>query len=162
MNNEEFIDHIALHTLLESLRKVTHPMGIEDTRRLAYLAYATGEAMLEKKQKLLKKFADQKARESTDLIHLNLTLRTLYALMGDDIYTIERLTQCTEKELLRIPNLGRKALNEIKDGLSANGLKLKDGNEIAADSKGFYGLPSGSASALNASGKCVTDGETSP
>jgi DNA-directed RNA polymerase alpha subunit len=126
MNNEEFIDHIALHTLLESLRKVTHPMGIAEANRLAYLAYATGEAMLEQKLKLLKEFADLKARESTDLIHLNLTLRTLHALMGDDIYNIDQLTQCTESHLLRIPNFGRKALNEVKDGLSAKGLKLKE------------------------------------
>lgn len=34
--------------------------------------------------------------------------------------------------------------------------------EIAADNEAFYGFPSGSVSTLNASGKCVTDGETSP
>jgi DNA-directed RNA polymerase alpha subunit len=126
MTNEEFIDHIALHTLLESLRKVTHPMSLADANKLAYVAYATGEAMLEQKLKLLKEFDNLKARESTDLIHLNLTLRTLHALMGDDIYTIAQLTQCTENHLIRIPNLGRKALNEIKDGLLAKGLKLKE------------------------------------
>lgn len=126
MNNEEFIDHIALITLVENLRQLTSPMTITDANRLAYLAYATGEAMLEKKQKLLKEVADLKARESTDLVQLNLTLRTLYAIMGDDIYTIAQLTQCTESHLLRIPNFGRKALNEVKDGLSAKGLKLKE------------------------------------
>jgi DNA-directed RNA polymerase alpha subunit len=128
MTNEEFIDHIALTTLVENLRKVTNPMTLTDANRQAYLAYATGVAMLEQKLKLLKEFADLKARESTDLIHLNLTLRTLHALMGDDIYTIDQLTQCTESHLLRIPNLGRKALNEIKDGLSTKGLKLKEKN----------------------------------
>ena len=128
MNNEEFIDHIALTTLVENLRKLTTPMTITDTNRLAHLAYETASSMLEKKLKLLKEFADLKARESTDLIHLNLTLRTLHALMGDDIYTIDQLTKCTENHLLRIPNLGRKALNEIKDGLSAKGLQLKEKN----------------------------------
>jgi hypothetical protein len=34
--------------------------------------------------------------------------------------------------------------------------------EIAAGPQAFYGFPHGSVSALNASGKCVTDGETSP
>jgi len=131
MTDEEFIDHIALNTLLESLRKVNYPMSTTESRRIAYLAYETAEAMLEKRQKLFKEFADQKLRESTDLVHLNLTLRTMHALMMDNIYTVAQLTQCTEHHLLRIPNLGRKALNEIKDGLTAKGLKLKDKNEIA-------------------------------
>ena len=34
--------------------------------------------------------------------------------------------------------------------------------QVAADNEDFYGLPHESVSALNASGKCVTDGETSP
>ena len=32
--------------------------------------------------------------------------------------------------------------------------------QIAADNEAFYGLPQESASTLNASGKCVTAGET--
>ena len=34
--------------------------------------------------------------------------------------------------------------------------------QVAAEDGDFYGLPRDSVSALNASGKCVTDGETSP
>ena len=34
--------------------------------------------------------------------------------------------------------------------------------QVAADNEDFYGFPHESVSALNASGKCVTDGETSP
>ena len=34
--------------------------------------------------------------------------------------------------------------------------------QVATDNEDFYGLPHESVSALNASGKCVTDGETSP
>ena len=34
--------------------------------------------------------------------------------------------------------------------------------QVATDNEDFYGLPQESVSALNASGKCVTDGETSP
>ena len=33
--------------------------------------------------------------------------------------------------------------------------------QVATDNEDFYGLPHESVSALNASGKCVTDGETS-
>ena len=131
MTNEEFIDHIALTTLVESLRKAPNPMSNTDPYRLSWLAYETATAMLEQRKKLLKELNEQKVKESTDLIHLNLTLRTMHALMADEIYVIDQLTQCTENHLLRIPNLGRKALNEIKDGLTAKGLKLKE-IEIAA------------------------------
>ena len=34
--------------------------------------------------------------------------------------------------------------------------------ERAADLQAFYGFPHGSVSTLNASGKCVTAGETAP
>jgi hypothetical protein len=34
--------------------------------------------------------------------------------------------------------------------------------EIAAGSQAFHGFPHGSVSTLNASGKCVTAGETAP
>jgi len=34
--------------------------------------------------------------------------------------------------------------------------------QVATGNEDFYGLPHESVSALNASGKCVTDGETSP
>ena len=34
--------------------------------------------------------------------------------------------------------------------------------QVAADPKGFYGLPSGPVSASNVGGNDVTDGETSP
>ena len=34
--------------------------------------------------------------------------------------------------------------------------------QVATDNEDSYGLPQGSGSTLNASGKCVTDGETSP
>ena len=39
---------------------------------------------------------------------------------------------------------------------------LKRTKEVVAGAGVFYGLPKSSVSALNASGKCVTDGETSP
>ena len=126
MTEEIFIDHIAFTYLVNALQKVLHPMSLHDSNRLAYAAYETAKAMLDEKQKLLKELADQKVKESTDLIHLNLTNRTRLCLMAENIYTIEQLTQCTEHRLIRTPNLGRKALNEIKDALSAMGLKLKE------------------------------------
>ena len=126
MTDEEFIDHIALTTLVESLCKVTHPMYLPQASKLAYIAYSTANCMLEQRNKLLKELTDQKVKASTDLTRLNLTNRTMLALMAENIYTVNQLTQCTEHRLILTPNLGKKSLQEIKDGLAAKGLKLKD------------------------------------
>ncbi len=125
MTNEEFIDHVALTTLVESLRKATHPMSFNDPYRLTYLAYETAAAMFKRREEIFTELADKHLNES-DLNNLNLTLRTLHIIMADGIFTIDQLTQCTENQILRIPNLSRKMLNEIKAGLLANGLKFKE------------------------------------
>ena len=132
MSDEEYLDHIALATLTENLRKATHPMSNIEPYRLSRLAYETATAMLEQRKKFIKDLDEQKIKASYDLVNLNLTPRTIHALMADGIYTVDQLTQCSENQVLRIPNLGRKMLNEIKAGLLANELKLKDRNVIAA------------------------------
>ncbi len=55
---------------------------------------------------------------------LELTVRSANCLKAENIYYIGDLIQCTENELLKTPNLGRKSLNEIKEVLAARGLTL--------------------------------------
>ena len=56
---------------------------------------------------------------------LELLSRTLNCLRAEKIYTIRDLTLKNKWDLLKVPNLGRKSLNEIKDALSLHGLSLK-------------------------------------
>jgi len=49
---------------------------------------------------------------------LELTVRSANCLKAEQIYYIGDLIEKTELELLRTPNLGRKSLNEIKEGLN--------------------------------------------
>jgi DNA-directed RNA polymerase subunit alpha len=55
---------------------------------------------------------------------LELTVRSANCLKAERLYYIGDLVQCTETELLKTPNLGKKSLTEIKDVLGQFGLTL--------------------------------------
>jgi hypothetical protein len=55
---------------------------------------------------------------------LYLTFRTTNCLAGEKIKYVGDLVQRTERELLLIPNLGKKSLDEIKEVLAALNLSL--------------------------------------
>ena len=56
---------------------------------------------------------------------LELTVRSTNCLKTEKIYYIGDLVQCSERTLLRTPNLGRKSLNEIKEVLAVHDLDLE-------------------------------------
>ena len=74
-----------------------------------------------KAQQEAKKAAEEKFKQ---LCYL-LPVRTINCLKAESIFTIEKLVTYTETELLKTPNLGRKALNEIKEALTTMGLSLR-------------------------------------
>lgn len=55
---------------------------------------------------------------------LELSVRSMNCLRGDNIVYIGDLVQKTEHEMLKTPNFGRKSLNEIKEVLAQMGLSL--------------------------------------
>ena len=58
---------------------------------------------------------------------LCLTARSDSCLKFAKIKTIEELTACNNSDLLKIPNFGKKSLEEIKHQLSHRGLRLREG-----------------------------------
>ncbi len=69
--------------------------------------------------------AAKKADQDKLMRTLDLTCRTENCLRAESIFHINDLTRRTEDELLEVPNLGRKSLNEIKEKLESLGLSLK-------------------------------------
>ena len=63
--------------------------------------------------------------KTTPIEVLNLTMRTEHALKADNIFTVERLMQLPANTLLKIPNLGRRSLDEIRDSLRVMNLDLR-------------------------------------
>lgn len=55
--------------------------------------------------------------------------RVLSCLANTKLKTIGDVANCSESELLRIPNLGRLSLQLIKDSLWVYGLELRDRKE---------------------------------
>jgi len=60
---------------------------------------------------------------------LDLSERAYRALVHNDIRTIGHLLACNEVMLLRLPNFGRKHLNEIKEALGLYGLSIRRKDE---------------------------------
>lgn len=95
---------------------------IEIARFLTFMAQKPADAEI---------YRFQTANEAKELpmrdrhvVNLDLTCRTVNALLSENIITVGQLIQKTDNELLKIPNLGRKSLNEVKECLAANGLQL--------------------------------------
>ena len=55
---------------------------------------------------------------------LEFIVRTDNALKSIGILTVYDLVQKTERDLMKVPNMGKKSLNEIKDVLESKGLHL--------------------------------------
>ena len=56
---------------------------------------------------------------------LDLSVRSYNCLKRAGIQTVDELTQKTEDEMMRVRNLGKKSLKEVKDKLIELGLGFK-------------------------------------
>lgn len=63
---------------------------------------------------------------ATRVEDMDLTVRSFNCLMRADIKTVGDLVNKTEEEIMKVRNLGRKSLDEVKDKLKSMGLSLKE------------------------------------
>ena len=127
MNNEtkeNLLDCFAIEALKTLIAKRDNDS--RDAYRLAGDAYFIAEKMVERRQEILDRWKQEEEVKQDGIEKLNLTLRSERCLKSDDILTIQQLQKCTKNRLLRIPNLGRKSLEEIIEQMTAHGYKLKD------------------------------------
>lgn len=68
---------------------------------------------------------DTPDQSGAEIRSLQMTVRATNCLLDERIYTLSELTSRSETELLRLPNLARKGLNEIKETLESRGLSLR-------------------------------------
>lgn len=67
----------------------------------------------------------EKSRETyTPIEILNLSPRSLNALINGGIGSIEQLTKCTESKLANLRGFGKKAMNEVREALKQKGMNL--------------------------------------
>lgn len=64
--------------------------------------------------------------EGEPIENLEMTVRTTNALRYADILTVEQLLMCSVADLLKIPNLGRKSINELREVLASRGMTLME------------------------------------
>ncbi|MGI6109264.1 MAG: DNA-directed RNA polymerase subunit alpha [Eubacteriaceae bacterium] len=78
----------------------------------------TVDTMVEKEGKEKERIREMSIEE------LELSVRSSNCLRRANIDTVEKLTQKTEEDMIKVRNLGRKSLNEIKSKLAEIGLSL--------------------------------------
>ncbi|WP_157790728.1 DNA-directed RNA polymerase subunit alpha C-terminal domain-containing protein [Agrobacterium albertimagni] len=115
------ITNITVASHLNSARK---KIGVRSTRDAAakFAAFEAGENAHLQNTDI----------SNEDIIHVllmriddfELSVRTANVLIADNRVFVGDLVQLTEFELLRLPNFGRRALNEIKEMLASVGLRL--------------------------------------
>jgi DNA-directed RNA polymerase subunit alpha len=67
----------------------------------------------------------RKITADSPIEELDLSVRDLNCLRAENIEKVGQLLERSESQILTIPNFGRKALNNLKEVLVSNGLKLK-------------------------------------
>ena len=112
MTKEELLDQLAIEILRLSLHSFVR-------------AYDLAGEMMERRLHVIEQWTLRDANADGYISDLGLSARSGSCLEAESIRTISQLLRCTENELLKTPNLGRRSLNEIKEKLAERGLKLR-------------------------------------
>lgn len=120
---EKLLDFFATEALKSLIARSSEGTS---AHQLAGESYIIAEQMLDRRQKILHEWtvAEDVLRHSID--KLDLTIRTQRCLKAEGILTIQQLQGCTERRLMKVPNLGRKSISELIERMAAFGYTLKD------------------------------------
>ena len=125
MTRSELLDHFAVNAMKAQIEK----MGITNPALMAHSAYQMAIQMLEHRERILHEWQKeqeiQHKRQNPDIQDLNLPIRYQRCLMSETIFMKQDLCNWTERDIRRIPNMGIKGLQFVKEAMVLHGLKFK-------------------------------------
>lgn len=95
---------------------------IEHLEKFSNLSEITRDINIEKDDEV----QEENQYENITIEELDLSVRSYNCLKRANIATVLELTEKTEEEMMKVKNLGKKSLKEIKEKLAAIGLSFKD------------------------------------
>lgn len=120
---EALLDVFATEAMKALVSRTSEVVNLYE---LSARAYIIAERMVERRQTILNQWALAESVVQEGIEKLNLTARAERFLKAEGILTIQQLQVCTERRLMKIPNLGRKSITAIIEAMAALGYKLKD------------------------------------
>ncbi len=98
---------------------------MEHLKLFTDLTEASGdvEIMVEKEEESMDRLMEMTIEE------LDMSVRSYNCLKRAGINTVEELTRKTEDDMMKVRNLGKKSLQEVKEKLAALGLSLRESEE---------------------------------
>jgi DNA-directed RNA polymerase alpha subunit len=125
MTRTELLDHFAVNAMKAQIEK----MGITNPFSTAQTAYRMATEMLEHRDRILREWQKeqemQHKQQNSDIKDLDLPIRYQRCLVSEQILMKQDLCNWTERELRRIPNLGVKGLQFVKEAMALHGLKFR-------------------------------------
>lgn len=118
-NLDKLIIDIESNGTIEPDQAIREAASILHAQLQVFVDLESTESEQEKKEHI---YIDPVFLRSVD--DLELTVRSANCLKAEKINNIGDLVGCTEVELLKTPNLGKKSLNEIKETLANHNLEL--------------------------------------
>jgi DNA-directed RNA polymerase alpha subunit len=125
MNKTEMLDHFALYAMQAQVEK----MGVTNPFAVAQSSYRMAAEMLEHRDRILQEWQKeqetQHRHKASDLHELELPVRYHRCLISEDILMKRDLSNWTEHQIRKIPNLGVKGLQFLKYAMAVHELKFK-------------------------------------
>ena len=125
MTKTEILDHFAVNAMQALIEK----MGVTNPFAMAQTSYRMAVEMLEHRERILREWQKEQEMQhkqlNSDIQELNLPVRYHRCLVSENILMKQDLCNWTEREVRRIPNLGVKGLQFVKEAMVLHGLKFK-------------------------------------
>jgi DNA-directed RNA polymerase alpha subunit len=125
MTKTELLDHFAVNAMQALIEK----MGVTNPFAMAQTSYRMAVEMLEHRERILREWQKEQEMQhkqlNSDIQELNLPVRYHRCLVSENILMKQDLCNWTEREVRRIPNLGVKGLQFVKEAMVLHGLKFK-------------------------------------